>query len=185
DVTINARPKAGMLLQGGLSTGRRSTDNCEVAEKVPGILLVGTVWTPLQSCHQDTAFESQIKLNGSYTMPRVDVVISAVYQNVQGPAILANYNAPNAQVAPALGRPLSGGAANITAGLIQPGTQYGDRLNQLDLRLGKLLRVNGTRALFAVDIYNLFNASPVLGENPNYAAFRRPTDILLARFFRL
>ena len=38
DVTINARPRAGMLLQGGLSTGRRSTDNCEVAEKVPGVL---------------------------------------------------------------------------------------------------------------------------------------------------
>jgi hypothetical protein len=35
-----------------------------------------------------------------------------------------------------------------------------------------------------VDIYNLFNASPVLDENPNYAAFRRPTEILLARFVR-
>ena len=98
--------------------------------------------------------------------------------------VLANYNAPNSVVAPSLGRPLSGGAANITVGLIQPGTEYGGRLNQLDLRLGKLLRFNNTRTLLSMDIYNLFNASPVLAENPNYAAFRRPTEILLARFVR-
>jgi hypothetical protein len=184
DITINARPRAGMLLRGGLSTGRRSTDNCEVAEKEPGVLLAGNVWTPLQNCHQDRAFESEIKLNGSYTLPRVDVLISAVYQNIQGPAILANFNASNAVVAPSLGRTLSGGAANLTVGLIKPGTEYGGRLNQLDLRVGKLLRLNGTRTMVNVDIYNLFNASPVLGENPNYAAFRRPTEILLARFVR-
>jgi hypothetical protein len=184
DVTINARPRAGMLLQGGLSSGRRSTDNCEVAGKVPGILLVGTVWTPLQYCHQDTAFESQIKMNGSYTISSLDVLLSAVYQNVQGPVVLANYNAPNAVVAPSLGRNLSGGAANLTVGLIQPGTEYGERLNQLDVRVGKLLRFGGNRTMLSMDVYNLFNASPVLGENPNYAAFRTPTDILLARFVR-
>jgi hypothetical protein len=107
-----------------------------------------------------------------------------VYQNIQGPTILANYNAPNSVVAPSLGRPLSGGAANITAGLIRPGTEYAGRLSQLDVRIGKLLRPNGTRTLLSMDVYNLFNASPVLAENPNYAAFRRPTDILLARFVR-
>jgi hypothetical protein len=184
DVTISARPRAGMLLQGGLSTGRRSVDNCEVAENIPGILLVSNVWTPLQYCHQDTAFESQIKLNGSYTMPRWDIILSAVYQSVQGPTLRANYNAPNAVVAPGLGRNLSGGAANMTVALIQPGTEYGGRMNQLDLRVGKALRVSGTRTMFNVDIYNLFNGSPVLDENPNYAAFRRPTEILLARFVR-
>ena len=184
DVTINARPRAGMLLQGGLSTGRRTNDNCEVAEKEPGVLLVGNVWTPLQNCHVDTAFESQIKLNGSYTLPRVDVLISAVYQSVQGPAIRANYNAPNSVVSRPLGRNLSGGAANMTVALMRPGTEYVGRLNQLDLRIGKVLRLNGTRTMFNMDIYNLFNASPVLEENPNYAAFRRPTEILLARFVR-
>jgi hypothetical protein len=193
DVTINARPRAGMLLQGGLSTGRRSIDNCEVAEKQPGVLFgaplvvpgtVTNVWTPISYCHQNGAFESQIKLNGSYTLPRYDILVSAVYQNVQGPPVLANYIATNASVASSLGRSLSGGAANLTATIIPPGTEYGERLNQLDLRLGKQLRVNGTRALFSMDIYNLFNASSVLDENPNYATFRRPTSILLARFVR-
>ena len=35
-----------------------------------------------------------------------------------------------------------------------------------------------------MDIYTLFNASSVLDENPNYAAFRRPTAILIRRFIR-
>ena len=83
-----------------------------------------------------------------------------------------------------LGRSLAGGAANLTVDIIKPGTEYGERLNQLDLRLGKLLRFNATRTLLSMDIYNLFNASSVLDENPNYAAFRRPTAILIPRFVR-
>ena len=30
DVTVNARPRPGILLQGGVSTGRTSTDNCAI-----------------------------------------------------------------------------------------------------------------------------------------------------------
>src|SRR4029453_16146608 len=35
DITMNARPRAGMLLQGGLSTGRQTTDICELREQLP------------------------------------------------------------------------------------------------------------------------------------------------------
>ena len=34
DFTVNARPGNGVLLQGGVSTGRTSTDNCEVRAQV-------------------------------------------------------------------------------------------------------------------------------------------------------
>jgi hypothetical protein len=177
DVTVNARPQAGMLLQGGLSTGRTSTDNCEVVAKLENP-------SPLH-CHVDTAFESQIKLNGSYTVPRVDLLVSAVFQNIQGPRIAANYNAPNAVVAPSLGRNLSGGAANVTVNLIEPGTLYGERMNQLDVRVGKFLRFGGTRTMLNLDVFNVLNANSVLSENASFGAFRRPTEILLARFVRL
>jgi hypothetical protein len=35
DVTLSARPRGGVLLQGGLSTGRTVTDRCEIISKVP------------------------------------------------------------------------------------------------------------------------------------------------------
>lgn len=66
------------------------------------------------------------------------------------------------------------------------GTDYGERLNQLDLRIGKLLRFGGTRTSLNVDMFNVFNGSAVTTENPSFpAAFRRPTQIMLARFVKL
>jgi hypothetical protein len=53
--------------------------------------------------------------------------------------IVATYAAPNALVAPSLGRPPSGGAANVNVALVEPGTMWGS-LNQVDFRVGKILR---------------------------------------------
>jgi hypothetical protein len=37
---------------------------------------------------------------------------------------------------------------------------YGDRLNEVDFRIAKLLRFGRTRTNVGVGIYNLFNANP-------------------------
>jgi hypothetical protein len=176
DLTINARLD-NMLLRGGFSTGRPSTDNCAVRAKLDNP-------SPLY-CKSQNQFQTEAKFLASYTIPRIDVLTSAVFQSLQGPILAANYNAPNALVAPSLGRPLSGGAANVTVPLIAPGTMFGDRQNQLDLRVAKIVRFAGRRASLNVDIFNALNASTVLGENANFAAWRTPTDLLTARFVRL
>ena len=66
-----------------------------------------------------------------------------------------------------------------------PGQQYGDRVNQVDLRAAKIIRLGGTRTLVGFDLYNLFNSNPGLTYNqafgPNYL---RPTSILMPRFIR-
>jgi hypothetical protein len=188
DVLLNARPRAGMLLQGGLSTGRTSTDNCEVAAKVPESLLVGSTWTPLQFCHQDTKFLTQVKLVGSYTVPKLDVQISPVLQSLPGPVVLANYAVPNAAVIPSLGRSLSGNAANITVGLLPPGTLYGHRSSVVDLRLAKILRAGGSRASINLDLYNLFNSSAILTQNNTFGGgtpWQAPQTIPLARYAKI
>jgi hypothetical protein len=188
DVTMNARPRAGVLLQGGLSTGRTSTDNCEVAVQVPESLRVGGVWTPLEYCHQDTKFVTQVKALGSYTVPRVGVQISGTLISLPGPLILANYNAPNAVVAPSLGRSLSGNAANITVGLQSPGTMYGERLNQVDLRVAKILRVGRSRTSLNLDFLNLFNSNSILAVNNTFGGatpWLTPQSILLAGYVKI
>jgi hypothetical protein len=178
DVTVNARPLSGAVLQGGFSTGRSVTDNCEIRSKLPEI-------APLNPyCHTSTGFVSQYKFLGSYVVPRVAVQLSGTLQGLPGPLLAANFNASNAVIRPSLGRPLSGNAANATVNLVRPGALYGERLNQLDVRVGKLLRLGRTRTSVGVDVFNVLNANTVLSENSNYAAWRASLAILLPRYAR-
>jgi hypothetical protein len=62
---------------------------------------------------------------------------------------------------------------------------YGDRLNQLDLRFGKLLRLGRARTTASVDVYNALNSNTILALNNNFAAWQRPTSILTARFVKI
>jgi hypothetical protein len=99
--------------------------------------------------------------------------------------ISANRTYTNAEISPSLGRPLSGGAANTTINLLVPGDVYGDRTNQLDVRVGKIIRFGGRRASINLDIYNMLNANPVMQENAAYAVWRTPQRIMDARLFKV
>ena len=96
-------------------------------------------------CHVETAFLTQLKFLGTYAVPKADVQVSATYQSIPGPQIAAIYAAPNALVAPSLGRSLSGNAQNVNVALIEPGTMYGERLNQVDLRVAKIFKFRRTQ----------------------------------------
>ena len=204
DITVNARPRTGVLLQGGTSTERRTTDNCDLAATMPEISIAGaTVLNqgtgattvgitstlpaslPLEFCHVQGTFLTQLKLLGAYTVPRIEVQVSASVQNTPGPEIRANYVASAAEVQTSLGRPLSGSARNVTISLVEPRSMYGTRINQLDLRVSKILRFNRTRAVAGVDIYNALNSSSVLTVNSAFASWQRPQSILPARFAKL
>jgi len=176
DVTMDARLQRGIVVQGGVSAGRQSTDNCAVVSKVDN---------PSQLyCHVDEALQTQVKLLGSYMVPRIGMQIAATFQSLPGPQILANYNAPNAIVQPSLGRPLSGGAANVTVNLVQPGTMYVERSNQLDLRFSKTVRLSRLRTGLNLDLYNALNANPVLTANNAFAAWQVPLTILNPRLVK-
>jgi hypothetical protein len=179
DVTVNARMSRGVVLQGGISTGRTSTDSCEIRAALPETATLNPF------CHIDTNMLTQVKLLGTYTVPKVDVLFSGTFQSLPGPQVTANYVVPNAAVQPSLGRPLSGGAANATVNIVQPGTMYGQRLNQLDLRFGKLVRFARYRASVNFDLYNALNGSAITSQNNNYAAWQVPLSILDARLFKI
>ena len=46
-----------------------------------------------------------------------------------------------------------------TVNLLLPGRLYGERVNNLDMRIAKIVRVKGTRANIGLDLYNLTNAN--------------------------
>jgi hypothetical protein len=113
------------------------------------------------------------------------VQVSSTFQNLPGPEFTALYVAPNALVSPSLGRNLAGGASNVEIGIVEPRSLYGDRLNRLDLRVGKILNFGRTRATVSVDIYNAFNSSAVLAVNDSFASWLQPEQILTARFAKV
>ena len=125
-----------------------------------------------------------IKLTGAYTMP-YDIQVSAAMQNLPGIAIRAVWTIDDTNVE-GLGRPLSGGSAEVE--LVQPGTLYADRVNQLDVRLTKIFELNnGQRFKAMFDAYNLFNdAAPLVfpEDHPYGPNWQVRENILLARFVK-
>jgi hypothetical protein len=65
------------------------------------------------------------------------VQLAGTFQSYPGPEILANWNAPASVAVDSLGRPLAGGVRTLAVPIISPGTLFGDRRNQLDLRLSR------------------------------------------------
>ena len=164
NLDVNARMRT-LTLQGGFSSGKATTDNCEVVTKVPELLAPG------QSdgfCHVATPFLTNYKGLAAYTIPRVDVQVAGTFQNLPGAELAANFNAPNALIAPGLGRPLAGNVPNMLVNLLEPATQYGERYTQIDLRVGKVLRVAGARALVSFDLYNALNANSIQTYNNTF-----------------
>ena len=89
-------------------------------------------------------------------------------------------------MAQTLGRPLAGGAANITVNLLNPGQLYGDRVTQLDFRVAKILRFGRTRTNIGIDFYNVMNSSTTLTYNNTYGAtWLRPQTFMPARFAKV
>jgi hypothetical protein len=198
DVNVNARLRNGLVVQGGTSTGRGVRDNCEIVAKLPETLFSAGVNQQPASCHVTEPFQTQFRGLASYIIPKIDVQLSTGIQlkpgtgglggnaaASNGSSLNANYNLPNAQVLAILGRPIVGGGANLPVNLLVPGQMYGQRVNQVDLRAAKIIRLGRTRSMVGLDLYNLFNANPGLTYNQAYGPnYLRPSSILMPRFVR-
>jgi hypothetical protein len=204
DVSLNARLRNGLTVQGGTSSGRRLMDNCDVRAALPETYS----WQSTQAvqttrvttstgalanpwCHVVEPFLTSFRGLATYIVPKLDVNLSVTWRSDSGPEQRADYVVTNAIAAPSLGRNLSSG--NVTVNLVEPGTLYGARINNMDLRIAKIVRFRGARAQFGVDVYNLLNTDVVTTYNNGYSAptatrgsiWLTPTSILPARYARL
>ncbi len=139
-------------------------------------------------CHVAYGILTQVRGFASYDVPRIGVQLSTAFQSKPGPMLAANYAVPTADVVPSLGRRLSGNAANVTVNLVAPGTMFGERINQLDLRVAKTLSYGRVRMVFALDTYNALNSSAVLAYNPAFVpggTWLQPAAIMTPRLIKL
>ena len=178
DININGRMKNSLMFQGGTSTGRAVTDTCDVTPKLEN--------PSKRFCRVVAPFATQFKGLMSYTIPKITVQVSSTIQSLPGPSLAANLVVSSPTVAQTFGRPLSGNASSVTVNLIPPQTVFGDRINQVDFRIAKLLRFGRSRAQVGVDIFNVMNSNVPSGYLQTFGAtWLRPTAVMDARFARI
>jgi hypothetical protein len=193
DVNFNVRLRNSFTFSGGTSTGKVENDWCDIRAAVPeaGQFIVNPY------CHVETPFQTSFRGLASYTIPRIDLLVSTVYQdkiNVMTDQLVSlqgNYvitAADQAAAAAQIGRPLTI-AAPITVNLLAPGDVYGDRIRQLDVAFKKIIRLGGQRLTAGVDIYNLLNNNVTLAFNQTYVptttGWLTPTTYMNPRVFRI
>jgi hypothetical protein len=175
DITVNARTRQGLNLQAGTTTGRAITDTCATVVMIDS--------PDPRNCRSVDPFETTVRGSASYTIPKVDVLVSSTIRsqtpfqfvgtNAPGsntgaaPSGMtpagAYFNVPNSVVQTLLGRLPPGGVAGgttVVALLDQGNRLYADnRRTQLDMRFAKIFRLSGRRLDVGVDLQNLLNTN--------------------------
>jgi hypothetical protein len=222
NVSLNARLRNGLTVQGGTGTGRGVYNTCELFAALPellaptlqgGLATNGTANQRIESCDVQEPWLTSFRGLAAYTIPKIDVLISANMRSVpganlgmgstsatNGTSLNASYNVPNLVVQQTLNRLPANGLANgtTTVNLNLPAQTYGERVTQVDMRFAKILRFGRMRADVGIDLYNVFNTSDQTAylQTYDYATnggatsavtsdnYLRPTAIVSPRFAR-
>jgi hypothetical protein len=188
NLNVTARMRNGLMLQGGFNTGKSNNDYCEVRRALPEWTVVLAQNPTNPWCDTSTGWVTRATALGSYTIPKIDVQVAGTLRSDQGAPLAANWAAPN-NATVGLNRPFAGvGGNTVTVNLIEPGTLYGDRVTQIDMRFAKVLRFGRTRTTVGFDVYNIANSNAVLTYNqtfvPTTDTWLRPNSVLQARFVK-
>jgi hypothetical protein len=170
DLTFNWRMPGGATLYGGTSTGRTLSNSCQTEDP-----------NSLRFCDQgeyDVPFPTQFKLAGTYPLP-FGVRVSGTFQSQPGTDRGITYQVTRTQV-PTLTQP------QVVVRLNDPGTEFNDRVNQLDLNVSRSFRHGGVDIRPELSLFNVFNDDPVLGQVNTFGpALGDVTSILAPRLVRL
>ena len=174
----------GIPVFGGVSLGRARTNTCELMSDLSPYAGSAKCDRPRLTdfcgvrprCCPTSSSSGCIRC-------RSGVSVQRDAQSTPGPEITATYSASNAQIAPTLGRNLAAGSnATVLVDLMPKGTLYGSRVNQVDLRWTKVIRLGNKRLQGMFDLYNAFNASPYLSVQTRYgSAWQNPTQTMIGR----
>jgi hypothetical protein len=201
DVTFNVRAARGVTFQGGTSTGKVKNDFCDIRNAVPEATVgFGTSLTLFPYCDQESPWQTSFRGLVTYTIPRIDVNVSTVFQDKpnistdQLDSRDATYTLTQADIDAAEDQipgdePLTS-AGFLQVNLIPPGELYGDRIRQWDFAAKKYFRFNGQRVMIGLDIYNILNNNVTLTFNETYTpppstSWLAPTSYMNPRVFRL
>jgi hypothetical protein len=183
---VNARLRNGLFLSLGTQTGRRIDDRCHV---------IGNYGASpdLRNCRDIDPWETTVRGLGSYTVPKVDVLISATVRSQPPLQIGAQWQIPNTMVRDLLGflppGLTAGGNTNVDLTDSDHRLFGESRRTQVDMRFAKVFRFGRTRTDVGVDLWNLLNTNYVTGYEDTFTVgsdtFYTPESIYPPRFVRL
>jgi hypothetical protein len=207
EVTVNARLRGGLTTQVGTSTGRGKVDTCAVDVLYHRVNPLTNAFEgpDPRGCNNVEPWQTTIRGLASYTVPVIDVLVSAVIRS-QPQQLLANtanttaqWQVPNSVILQALGvasHPslTPTGVTVVPLGHNDARIYSGERRTQVDMRFAKVFRFGGRRADIGVDVNNVLNANYVTGFNTTYqyltdntpraTGWGTPTTIYNPRFVR-
>ena len=97
DTQFSWRAPKGIRVQGGTSTARSVRNTCHAELDGPNVRgRDGAEWQA--GCDTRTPFQTSVRGTASYTVPKVDVLVSTVFQSLPGTDIASNLTYTKDQV---------------------------------------------------------------------------------------
>ncbi len=116
DINLNARLRAGLITSIGTTTGRAIVDTCATATKYNQVNAATSVAAgpDPRGCHNEDPFQTQVRGLASYTIPKVDVQVSATVRSQ--PPVLARRDRGGTSASWVVPNSLVAGGARTPAG---------------------------------------------------------------------
>ena len=209
DFTLNARLRQSLTLQVGTQRGRSTEDACAIAQALDSAIVPGTVnaaatLTNLatikdaRNCRDADPFQTTVRGLASYTLPKVDVLVSGTVRSQPALERVATWQVPNTVIQSIVGRLPPGGlpTGNTNVEILDNDHRlYADhRRTQIDMRFAKIFRFGPRRLDVGVDLGNLLNTNYTTTYENTYqysagnaamgGTWNNPTAIYTARFVR-
>jgi hypothetical protein len=195
DAIVSTRMQNGLVVQAGTSTGRAVTDNCGVVTKVPELLnpaltnptAFGPATQLADSCHKVETWQTQFRGLATYVLPKAGVLVSAIFRSQPNATFGVGATPEGNSTGLSANWATTVNGRAVTLNLLEPGVNFGPRINNLDARFGKILNLGKTRTSLAVDFLNIFNSNTATAFQTNYgdgSAYLNPTAVLSPRLAR-
>ena len=198
---VNARMRNGLFVSIGTQTGRRVDDRCNVVTNFnnPNNANASLAGPNPRDCRDSDPWETTVRGLGSYTIPKVDVLVSATVRSEASLQLTTNWQVPNTTIRTLLGGTLPPGllaTGNSTIDLTDSDHRIfaGNRRTQVDMRFAKVLKFGRTKTDVGVDLWNLLNTNyattyqgtyTTVAGQPLGGTWSNPTAIYPPRFVRL
>jgi len=186
---FKARPGWGANIFGGVSIERQLDITCTAPDNP----------NSLRFCNDHdngVPYRKNFKLAGSVPLP-LGITMSGVFQSnhgvtsAQSMTITRNStryptNCPAPCPAGAIITPATFNPSSFTVNLVDSDTVYTERINQLDLKVQKTIRVGRISMTPSFEVYNLNNSDAIISyvsTNVLNAGYLRPNSIMQGRFY--